>query len=219
VIVDINVEGKDVLIIGGGTEGTRKVKALLGQGCNITVVSKRVNRYLKQLADEGKISLVKEEVRDASILHRMKRPFIVMATTDDRELNRQLVDSARSMGILAYAADDPSASDFIHPAVINVRDTLFIAISTRGCSPAMARILRIKAERILKRVITEEDIELIRLADYARRLAMRNIDRQDVRKSYIYSVINDKEIAEMVKGKRLDDARRKIESLLKVYTV
>jgi precorrin-2 dehydrogenase/sirohydrochlorin ferrochelatase len=83
----------------------------------------------------------------------------------------------------------------------------------------MARILRIKAERILKRVITEEDIELIRLADYARRLAMRNIDRQDVRKSYIYSVINDKEIAEMVKGKRLDDARRKIESLLKVYTV
>ncbi len=218
-IVDINVEGKDVLIIGGGTEGTRKVKALLGQGCNITVVSKRVNRYLKQLADEGKISVVKEEIRDASILNRIKRPFIVMATTDDRGLNRHLVDSARSMGILAYAVDDPAVSDFIHPAVINVRDTLFIAISTRGCSPAMARILRIKAERILKRVITEEDIEFIRLADYARRLAMKSIDRQDVRKSYIYSVIKDKEIAEMVKSKRLDDARRKAESMLRVYTV
>lgn len=216
-IVDINIQGKNVVVIGGGVEGTRKVKALLGQGCNITVISNRFNKYLSSLAEEGKIKVIKMKVSDPSILEMLEKPFLVLATTDDKELNRRIVEKARSMGALAYAADDPSVSDFIHPAVINIADTLFIAISTKGSSPAMARMLRIKAERILKRMIKEEDIEMIRIADYARGLALKHINDQSVRKSYIYSIIKDREIAEMLKDKRIDDVKRKVESMLKVY--
>ncbi len=216
-IVDINIQGKNVVVIGGGVEGTRKVKALLGQGCNITVISNRFNKYLSSLAEEGKIKVIKMKVSDPNILEMLDKPFLVLATTDDKGLNRRIVEKARSIGALAYAADDPSVSDFIHPAVINIADTLFIAISTKGSSPAMARMLRIKAERILKRIIKEEDIEMVKIADYARGLALKHINEQRARKSYIYSVIKDKEIADMIKDKRIDDARHKVESMLKVY--
>ncbi|MFN4336141.1 MAG: bifunctional precorrin-2 dehydrogenase/sirohydrochlorin ferrochelatase [Candidatus Nitrosocaldus sp.] len=220
-IVDLNIQGKSVLVIGAGVEGTRKVRALLGQGCrSITVISSRFNRSLLDLAKEGKITLIKKSVKDASILDEFKgeRPFIVMAATNDRSLNRVIVEKAKTMGILAYASDDPAISDFIHPAVINIHDTLFIAISTRGSSPAMARVLRIKAERVLKRLIREEDIEMIRLADYARGIAMKHINDIHARKDYIYSVIKDREIAEMLKVKRVEEAKARALSLLSSYS-
>ncbi|MCS6767204.1 MAG: bifunctional precorrin-2 dehydrogenase/sirohydrochlorin ferrochelatase [Candidatus Nitrosocaldus sp.] len=215
-IVDLNIQGRSVLVIGAGVEGTRKVRALLGQGCrSITVVSSRFNRHLLDLAREGKISVVKRRVRDASILDELEeRPFLVMAATNDKALNRSIVERAKTMGILAYAADDPAISDFIHPAVINIHDTLFIAISTKGSSPAMARLLRIKAERVLKRLIREEDVEMIRLADYARGVAFRHISDAHARKDYIYTVIRDREIMDMLRGKRLEEARARALSIL-----
>jgi len=218
-IVDINVQGKNIVVIGGGVEGTRKVKALLGQGCNITVISNRFNKYLSRLEEEGKIKVIKMRLTNLNlnILDSLDKPFLVLACTNDKELNRRIVEKARSIGALAYAVDDPSISDFIHPAVINIGDVLFIAISTKGSSPAMARILRIKAERILKRMIKDKDIEMIKLADYARSLALKHIHKQEIRKSYIYSVIKDKEIEEMIKSKRIDDAKHRVEDMLKVY--
>jgi len=61
-IVDINVQGKNIVVIGGGVEGTRKVKALLGQGCNITVISNRFNKYLSRLEERRvKIKGYKDE--------------------------------------------------------------------------------------------------------------------------------------------------------------
>ena len=59
-----------------------------------------------------------------------------MATTNDRALNRKIVEKARKMKSYAYASDDPEVSDFAHPSVINVADTVQIAISTGGSSPA-----------------------------------------------------------------------------------
>lgn len=220
-IVDLNIQDRSVLVIGAGVEGTRKVRALLGQGCRITVVSNRFNRTLTELSREGRVTLIKRSLKDGSILDELvdssNRPFIVMAATNDRSLNRMIVERAKAMGILAYAADDPSMSDFIHPAVINIHDTLFIAISTRGSSPAMARLLRIRAERVLKRLIRQEDIAMIRLADYARSLAMKHISGTHARKDYIYSVIRDREIADMLKDNRLDDAKARALNLLALY--
>ena len=60
-----------------------------------------------------------------------------MATTNDKGLNRKIVQKARKMKSYAYASDDPEISDFAHPSVINIADTLQVAISTGGSSPAM----------------------------------------------------------------------------------
>ena len=207
VIIDLNVAGKLVIVVGGGTEGTRKVKALLWQNCKIIVVSNRLNKFLLGLAKEGKIDIVKTTLRDASVLDRFEKPFLVLAATNDRELNRKLVQKAKHVGAFAYAADDPAASDFIHPAVINIGDTVFVTISTKGKSPAMARTLRIRVERVLKRLITKNDVEYIKLASFARNAAMGSLKNPASRKKYLYTVIKDGRIKNLIKNKKFEDAK------------
>ncbi|HEX6561994.1 MAG TPA: NAD(P)-dependent oxidoreductase, partial [Nitrososphaera sp.] len=102
-IVDLNVKGKRAIVIGGGTEGVRKVRGLLGQDCRITVISSRVNRYLTEQAELGRIELVKASLKDASVLDDYNDVFLVLAATSDRELNRRLVEKGRSMGSFVYA--------------------------------------------------------------------------------------------------------------------
>lgn len=206
-IIDLNLAGKLVIVIGGGTEGIRKVKSLLGQNCKVIVVSNRLNKFLLNLAEEGKIDVVKATLKDANILDRFEKPFLVLAATNDRALNRELVQKAKKIGAFAYAADDPAASDFTYLAIINIEDAVFIAISTKGKSPAMARMLRIKAERVLKRLIKEDDVEYIKLANFARNAAKSKLKDSNSRKKYLYTVIKDKKIKSLIKSKKFDDAK------------
>ena len=53
-IIDLILKNKQVLIVGGGNESARKVEALLTQQCDIIVVAQRVDKSIKQHADDGK---------------------------------------------------------------------------------------------------------------------------------------------------------------------
>ena len=216
-IVDLNLAGRPVIVFGGGIEGTRKVKSLLGQNCKIVVVSNRMNKFLLNLAQERKIDVVKARLEDASILGKFEKPFLVLACTDDRSLNRELVRRAKDLGAFAYAADDPTVSDITYLAIINIEDTVFIAISTKGKSPAMARMLRIKAERVLKRLIKKEDVEYIRLANFARDAAKSALKDTGERKRYLYAVIKDRRIKSLIRGKKFDDAKRTAMEMLEAW--
>jgi precorrin-2 dehydrogenase/sirohydrochlorin ferrochelatase len=217
VIIDLNIAGKLVIVVGAGTEGTRKVKALLGQSCKIIVVSNRLNKFLLDLVKEGKIHIVKATLKNANVLDKFEKPFLVLACTNDRDLNRKMVQKARQIGAFAYAADDPTASDFIHPAVINIGDTVFVTISTKGQSPAMARTLRIRAERVLKRLITKEDVEYVKLAGFARNAAMGSLKNPASRKKYLYAVIKDGRIKNLIKNKKFEDAKSAAMEMLEAW--
>jgi precorrin-2 dehydrogenase / sirohydrochlorin ferrochelatase len=206
-IVDLNLVDKHVMIIGGGTEGSRKIRGLLGQNCKITVVSNRLNRYLTSLEKQGKIELVKTKLNDASILDNYKNQFLVLAATTDRMLNRKLVEKGRSMGSFVYAADDPQFSDFSYTSIINIEGILQVAISTYGKSPIMARKLRIKLERILNRIIKKSDIENTKLQEFARLAAKNRLKTTENRKRFLYSLISDKNIQNLINENRVEDAK------------
>jgi precorrin-2 dehydrogenase / sirohydrochlorin ferrochelatase len=206
-IVDLNLVDKHVMVIGGGTEGSRKIRGLLGQNCKITVVSNRLNRYLTSLERQGKIELVKMKLKDASILDNYKNQFLVLAATNDRMLNRKLVEKGRSMGSFVYAADDPQFSDFSYTSIINIEGILQVAVSTYGKSPIMARKLRIKLERILNRIIKKSDIENTKLQEFARLAAKNRLKTTEKRKQFLYSLISDKNIQNLINENRVEDAK------------
>jgi precorrin-2 dehydrogenase/sirohydrochlorin ferrochelatase len=216
-IVDLNVDGKYVIVIGGGTEGVRKVRGLLGQNCKITVISNRFNRYLLNLDKGGKIQLVKAKLKDAKILDDYKNPFLILAATNDKLLNRKLVDKGRQMGSFVYAADDPPYSDFSYASIINIEGIMQVAISTSGKSPIMARKVRIKAERILRRVIKRSDIENTKLQEFARIAAKPKIKTVDKRKEFLYSLIHDQQIQNLIKEDRFEDAKSTTLKLLEKW--
>jgi precorrin-2 dehydrogenase/sirohydrochlorin ferrochelatase len=206
-IVDLNLAGKNVIVIGGGVEGIRKVRGLLGQNCKITVISERLNSYLEELSQEKKIKIVKMKITNANVLDSYRDIFLVLAATDNKELNRKIVEKGRSMMSFVYAADDPQVSDFSYASIINIEGVMQVAISTSGKSPIMARKLRIKAERILRRTIKQSDIENTKLQEFARMAARPKIKTVIERKRFLYSLINDKNIQNLINENKIDEAK------------
>jgi len=216
-IVDLNVKGKRAIVVGGGTEGVRKIRGLLGQDCKITVISNRVNRFLTEQAKLGKIELIKTRLKDAKILDNYKDVFLVLAATNDRELNRKIVEKGRSMRAFVYAADDPEVSDFSYASVINIEGVMQVAISTSGKSPIMARKVRIRAERVLRRIIKKTDIENAKLQEFARQAARPKIKTVGERKEFLYSLMKDKRIQNLIKEDRMEDAKSATLELLQKW--
>ena len=213
-LVDLNLNGKQVIIIGGGTEGLRKLRGLEDQNCEIILITNRLNKIIRGLQDKGKISLRKEHVKDASFLTDYENPFLILACTNNKHLNRPIAKEASTMGALSYAVDDPSVSNFSYASIINVEGILQIAISTSGRSPIVARRFRIKAERVIRRLISKSDIENIRLQEVARRMIRKRIPTVTERKEFLYSIINNATIQKLIKEDKIDDARQELVALI-----
>ena len=213
-IVDLHLKGNLVIVVGSGNEGIKKVSSLLTQDCEILVISDKSNSQIERYAKQGKIKFKKTKLKDASFLSKYK-PYLVMATTFDRTLNRKIVEKARRMKSYAYASDDPEISDFAHPSVINIADTVQIAISTGGSSPAMARKIKIKTESFLKKNISSDDIYQIKLQKFARFEAKQVLPTQLDRKKFLYAIINDKHVKELLTERKFKMAQMRVKMMLR----
>ena len=204
-------------MLGGGKEGGRKIRGLLDQNCKITVMCSRLNRYLSQLREQGRIEVVKAKIKDASELDNYNSLYLVLAATNDKSLNRMLVEKARSMRLFVYAVDDPDISDFSYASIINIEGIMQVAISTSGKSPIMSRKVRIKAERVLRRVIKKTDIENAKLQEFARAAAKSTFKTVEQRKKFLYSLIENSHIQNLIKEDRTDDAKSTTLELLREW--
>jgi len=206
-----------VIVIGSGNEGIKKVNSLFTQDCKILVISNKSNSQIEKYVKQGKIQFKKTKLKDATFLSKYK-PYLVMATTSDMTLNRKIVEKARRMKSYAYASDDPEVSDFAHPSVINIADTVQVAVSTGGSSPAMARKIRLKMESFLKKNISSEDIYQIKLQKFARFEAKKVISTQLDRKKFLYGVMNDKRVKGLLKEGKYKMAQGRVKKMLRELT-
>ena len=216
-IVDLHLKGNLVIVVGSGNEGMKKVSSLLTQDCEILVISNNSNAQIEKYEKQGKIKFKKIKLKDKSFLSKYK-PYLVMATTNDKDLNRKIVQKARKMRSYAYASDDPEISDFAHPSVINIADTLQIAISTGGSSPAMARKIKIKTESFLKKNISSDDIYQIKLQKFARFEAKQVLSTQLDRKKFLYSIMNDKQVKGLLKEGKYKIAQVQVRKILREWS-
>ena len=213
-IVDLHLKGNLVIVIGSGNEGMKKVNSLFTQDCKILVISNKSNSQIEKYVKQGKIQFKKTKLKDATFLSKYK-PYLVMATTSDMTLNRKIVEKARRMKSYAYASDDPEVSDFAHPSVINIADTVQVAVSTGGSSPAMARKIRLKAESFLKKNISSEDIYQIKLQKFARFEVKQVLPTQLDRKKFLYAVMNDRRVKELLKERKYKMAQARVKKMLR----
>jgi len=216
-IVDLHLKGNLVIVVGSGNEGMKKVNSLLTQDCKIMVISNKPNSQIEKYVKQGKIQFKKTKLNDASFLSKHK-PYLVMATTSDRTLNRKIVEKAKKMKSYAYASDDPKISDFAHPSVINIADTIQVAVSTGGSSPAMARKIKLKTESFLKKNISSEDIYQIKLQKFARFEAKKVLSTQLDRKKFLYSVMNDQCVKELLKEGKYKMTQTRVKKMLKEWS-
>ncbi|MBR2899325.1 MAG: siroheme synthase [Fibrobacter sp.] len=146
--IELNLEGRNVLVVGGGRIALRKVKTLLPMGARITVVAPQIDPEFENLSSKG-------EVRPhASHLIALKnRPyepldlrgiFMVFICTDQPAVNAQVSNDARARRILVNNACDYLDGDFIVPARMDFGENIVVTVSTQGRAPSLAKKLKQK---------------------------------------------------------------------------
>jgi precorrin-2 dehydrogenase/sirohydrochlorin ferrochelatase len=136
IFFDLN--GKQVLVVGGGEVANRKIEMLVRSGAKVTVVSPQIEPYLQSLVDLDKIEHVKSFYRESLLDNDYVQ---VWATTDSSEINHQVYRDATAAGIMTNVVDDIEFCDFITPSMVN-RGQIQVAISSGGASPVLVRYLR-----------------------------------------------------------------------------
>ena len=145
----VDLSGKDILFVGGGSIAARRVKVLEPFAEKITVVAPEAEEAIRDLAAEKKILWIRRAFAESDLKGR----DIVFATTDDRDLNAFVVTRCREKGIAVNASSDKTLCDFYFPGIVQQGGTV-IGVSASGTDHSKARRVR---ERIQK-VLTEEGI-------------------------------------------------------------
>jgi len=137
----VNIKQRPCLVIGGGEVAARKVVLLLKAGAEVTVVAPELGRELKEMAENGELTHVSRNFEDDDI----KQPVLVIAATDQRDVNERVSELGKARGIPVNVVDNPELCSFIMPSIVD-RSPVQIAISTGGASPVLARMIRTKLE-------------------------------------------------------------------------
>ena len=172
----IDLTGRRVLVVGGGSVALEKVQGLLAAGASVTVVAPQVTPQLAELD----VVLVRRGYRTDDL----DGAFLVVAATSTTSVNRRVFRDADARCLLCNVADVPELCSFILPAV-HRHEPIAVAVSTGGASPALAQHLR---DRIAE-VVRPEHAELAQRLRTLRPWAKSHFATYDERKAYFAELV------------------------------
>lgn len=202
--VFLDVSAKACIVVGGGAVAARKVALLRGAGARVTVVAPELCEALRARLRHGEIVHVGKRFAPAMI----DGAGLVIAATDDSELNRQVSELCRASDIPVNVVDAPQLCTFVVPAVVD-RSPVIVAISSGGSAPVLARLLRARLESLLPGTLG-------RVADLAQRLrgrVKRRVSDPDMRRRFWERVFEGR-VAELALRGRDEEAQRELEAEL-----
>lgn len=164
----VEMQGRRVLLVGGGHVALEKIGKLVHAGALVTVVAPELIPPVRAFIDAGEATWEQRPYQAGDTAGFE----MIMVATDDGAVNATVASEARAAGIWVNAADDVNNCDFILPSLVQ-RGNIAIAASTGGTSPALARWLRERLEDFL----SDEVVALGDVLAEVRRLA-RVRDRQ-----------------------------------------
>jgi siroheme synthase-like protein len=169
------------LVVGGGDIGLEKVEGLLACDAAVTVVAPTAHPELERLAAEGSITWHPREYHRGDL----EGSFLVIAATNDSEVNISVHEHAEARAMLVNVVDVPPLCNFILPAVVRT-GPLAIAISTAGASPALAK----RMKREIAALFGEEYARLAVMLNEARGWAKATLPTYQDRRDFFESIVN-----------------------------
>lgn len=131
----VDLKDKNVLVVGGGRVAAGKAEKLLAFGARITLVAPQICDPVRDLPG---IRLAQRPFQDSDL---DERPELVVAATDDREVNRHVSQLCCRQGIPVNVADDPALCTFLFPALVQ-KGSLTAGICTGGASPTASAYVK-----------------------------------------------------------------------------
>jgi len=142
--VFLDLQGRSVLVVGGGVIAGRKVESLVAAGATVILVAPVVTSSLMDIANSKTIQLRLRKFMESDLDNMV----LVVSATDDPTAQEQIAAAARSRNVPVNTVDQPKLCDFIVPAIVRKGD-IVVAISTSGRSPALAAALRARIETVI----------------------------------------------------------------------
>ena len=202
--IHLHLQGRRCLVVGGGGVAARKVAGLRAAGADVLLVAPDAAPALQAMAERGEVEW-RREVYGTAYLDGV---FLVMACTDNREVNAAVTREAQERGLLALCADDPAAGSFVSPATVR-RGDLLVTVSTGGAGPTLAAVLR---ER-LEAEFGPEWASLVDALGAMREIVKTNPDEAG-RKAAVRRVLNDATVRELLRAGRRLEAEARIRQCL-----
>ncbi len=154
----------------------RKIESLLKRAARVKVISPEVTEKISSWAREGLLELVPRPYQRGDL----EGAFLVIAATDNPQVQKEVFAEAEERGVFCNVVDKPALCSFIVPSVVE-RGRLQIAISTSGASPALARRLREQLEGLFGPEY-EEYLELMAL--WREEILSRELDEKERRQIF-----------------------------------
>ena len=176
----VDLEGRNVLVVGAGSVALEKIDGLLDVGALVTVVAPEVSGPVEELARARRLALVRGTYRTSHLDGR----FLVVAATSVTSVNERVYADAEARGMLCNVVDVPDLCSFILPAVHRA-DPITVAISTGGASPALAQRLRDD----IARLVTDDHVALARELRDLRPWAKEHLPTYAARRDYFRAVV------------------------------
>ncbi len=169
----LDIEGRNVVIIGGGNVCARKAETMMNYGARVTVVSPEFTGEIEKWAADGCLQLRRKKYDE----NDLDGANIVIASTDDEGVNTKIATDCRKRRIPVNVVDVTHLCEFIVPAIIE-KGSIQIAVSTGGRSPALARTLKEDLQRAIGPEYDEVNQALGSLRDAAKKKLPTDVDRK-----------------------------------------
>ncbi|MGA9519913.1 MAG: bifunctional precorrin-2 dehydrogenase/sirohydrochlorin ferrochelatase [Myxococcaceae bacterium] len=169
--VCLRLQGKRVLLIGGGRIAEARAKQLVDAGADVRVICSEATSTLNELAQEGRLRLEERPYASGDLSGH----HAVLVATNDRKVSQAVAAEARMRGIWINTADEPDLCDFTLPSV-GRRGFITVAVSTSGHAPALAARL----QRELTAFISSDHLRRAQLSAWLRRRLPRGEQRSGV---------------------------------------
>ncbi len=200
----INIRNRNCVIIGGGEVAFRKASLLTRAGANLTVISESISPQLSELCQAYGANQIVAKFSPP----QLTGATLVIAATDDIQVNREVSVTAKALNIPVNVVDQPDLCSFIVPSIVD-RTPIVIAISSSGSSPVLIRKLKELNETLVPGKIGD----LARLLQSFRGAVKSRIKNFDDRIRFWEHVV-DGEVAELVYSGNEALARSKLEQQL-----
>lgn len=133
-----------ILVVGGGEIAAAKTEALASVGAVVDIVAEDIDEAVTLLCEKHNFKMTQDKYKSKYLKGRK----IVVAATDDDDVNARIAKDCNKAGILVNVVDNPPLCDFIFPALIR-RGNLQIAVSSSGVSPVLARMVKHAIEQVV----------------------------------------------------------------------
>lgn len=203
--VTLKLAGKFCTVVGGGSVAVRKVKSLLEQGAEVTVISPAL--------DEELIAIQEQFVWRNSMYSdgMLKGSFLVIAATDSRDVNHAVYEWCEEHQVLVNVVDSLQESSFTVNAMVQ-RGDFMLAVSTSGISPAVSK----KVREDLELQYGPEYGTMLEILEEAREEALRTIGDASKRRRFLQSVAS-MELPELLKQETKEEVQKRVKLCLSSY--